>query len=156
MSVKLEHRLGIKAPGHVVWEILADLPTWREWNPLYPEAKGVIGFGERLTLKVAIEGLAPRTIQPTILDWAPDEAIHWKLSAMGGLVTSIRYLEIEKMHDEGCIFSNGELFDGFLGPSVAKRLKWKLRGAFEAFGEALRDRAEARWRERAGAPTLGA
>jgi hypothetical protein len=153
MSVKLEHRLGIKAPAHLVWEIISDLSTWRDWNPLYPQAKGVIGFGERLTLEVSIEGMAPRTIQPTILDWAPDEAIHWKLSAMGGLVTSIRYLEIEKMHDEGCIFSNGELFDGLLGPSVAKRLKWKIRAGFAALGEALRDRAEARWRERAGAPT---
>jgi hypothetical protein len=153
MSVKLEHRLGIRAPAHLVWESLADLSTWREWNPLYPQAKGVVGFGERLTLCVAIEGLAPRTIQPTILDWAPDEAIHWKLSTMGGLVTSIRYLEIDKMHDEGCIFSNGELFDGLLGPTVAKRIKWKLRAGFAALGEALRDRAEARWRSSHGEPT---
>jgi hypothetical protein len=153
MSVKHEHRLGIQAPADVVWDILFDLTAWHEWNPLYPTAKGVVGFGERLTLTLALENSQPRTINPVVLDWAPDEAIHWRLSMVGGLVTSVRYLEIEKMHDAGCIFSNGELFDGLLGGVVAKRMKWPIRRGFAAMGEALRDRAEARWRASAGAPT---
>jgi len=153
MSVKLEHRLGIQAPVHTVWEILADLPSWHEWNPLYTEAKGVIGFGELLTLTLVLPKSAPRVIQPRIVDWTPNEAIHWNLKAMGGLVSTIRYLELEKLHDEGCIFSNGELFQGLLGPSVARRIKWPVREGFAAMGEALRDRAEARWREAVGKPT---
>ncbi len=153
MSVKLEHRLGIQAPAHVVWEVISDLSTWREWNPLYPEAKGVIGFGEQLTLTLAPPGGKPRIIRPVVLDWAPDEAIHWRLSTMAGLMTSIRYLEIEKMHDTGCIFSNGELFDGLLASAIGRRAKRRIRAGFAAMGEAVRDRAEARWRQAGGEPT---
>src|SRR4051812_6314521 len=86
MRFKLEHRLGIKAPAEVVWEILADLPAWKDWNPLYPEARGVVGFGELLTLTLALPEQKPQVIRPRILDWAPNEAIHWKLSMMAGLV----------------------------------------------------------------------
>jgi hypothetical protein len=89
MSVKTEHRLGIQAPAHVIWEILTDVPTWSEWNPLYPEARGVIGYGERLTLTEASPHRRPHTIRPVVLDWTPDEAIHWRLSLMGGLRSSI-------------------------------------------------------------------
>jgi hypothetical protein len=153
MRVKLEHRLGIKAPAHVVWEIISDLSAWHEWNPLYPQAKGVVGFGELLTLTLALPGRKPSVIKPRVLDWAPDEAIHWKLSALLGLVDTTRYLEIEKMSETGCIFSNGEIFDGLLGPTVARNMKRPIRAGFAAMGEALRDRAEARWRAAGGAPT---
>jgi hypothetical protein len=153
MKPKLEHRLGVKAPAHVIWEILADIPAWPEWCPLYPEAKGVVGFGERLTLTEALPARARRTIRPVILDWAPDEAIHWRGSRLGGLVTTIRYLEIEKMHEAGCIFSNGEVYQGLVAGMFAKRAKRGVRAGFVALGEALRDRAEARWRERAGVTT---
>lgn len=153
MRVKLEHRLGIKAPAHVVWAIISDLATWHEWNPLYPEAKGVIGFGERLTLTLALPGRKPGVIHPRVLDWAPDEAIHWKLSMLLGLVDTTRYLEIEKMSETGCIFSNGEIFDGLLGPTVGRAMRRPIRAGFAAMGEAVRDRAEARWRD-AGADTI--
>lgn len=153
MRVKLEHRLGIKAPASVVWEIISDLPAWPEWNPIYPEAQGVIGFGEALTLTLALPGRKASVIRPRVLDWAPDEAIHWKLSMLMGLVDTTRYLEIEKMSETGCIFSNGEIFDGVLGPRIARAMRRSIREGFAAMGEAVRDRAEARWREAAGAPT---
>jgi hypothetical protein len=153
MSVKLEHRLGVKAPANVVWEIISDLSSWREWNPLYPEAEGVVAYGERLTLTLAVPGAKPRVIRPAILDWAPDEAIHWRLSMLGGLVATTRYLEIETMSETGCIFSNGEIFTGLLGPTVARQVRRPIRAGFAALGEAVRERAEARWRERSGEPT---
>jgi hypothetical protein len=153
MTVKLEHRLGIKAPADVIWEIISDISTWPAWNPLYPEAQGVVGYGERLTLTLALPGAKPRIIRPAILDWAPDEAIHWRLSMVGGLVATTRYLEIEKMSDTGCIFSNGEIFSGLLGPAVGRQMRRPIRAGFAALGEAVRDQAEARWRERAGEPT---
>jgi hypothetical protein len=153
MTVKLEHRLGVQAPAHVVWAVISDLSTWNQWNPIYPEAQGVIAYGERLTLTLALPGRPRQTIRPSVLDWAPDEAIHWKLSMLGGLVSTVRYLEIEKMHEAGCIFSNGEVFSGLLGPMVARRMRRTIRAGFAAMGEALCDRAEACWREAGGAPT---
>jgi hypothetical protein len=148
--MKIEHQIGIAAPAEVIWAVISDLPSWSEWNPLYPEAKGVIGFGELLTLTVAIPGQERRVIQPRIVDWTPDEAIHWTLSAVGGLVKSIRYLEIETLGPTNCIFNNGEIFSGLLGPRAVKPMRRALRQGFTEMGEAVAARSEALWRERQG------
>lgn len=148
MPVKLEHRLGVRAPAEVVWEILADVGGWPAWTGMYPQASGRIGYGERLALTVALPGQPLAQIEARIHDWGPNEAIHWRWSTWGGLVSTIRYLEIEAMSEEGCIFSNGELFRGPLGVRYAARVAKPLRRAFQDLGEAIRDRAEALWRER--------
>jgi hypothetical protein len=148
MSVKIEHQTGVKAPASVVWEIVHDLESWADWNPLYTEASGVIRIGEKLKLTLALPDQEPRELEATVIDWTPDEAIHWKTRHVGGLVKTIRYLEIEAKSETGCIFSNGEIFAGLLGPRVAKQLRPSLRKGFTALGEAVRALAEARWQSR--------
>ncbi len=153
MAIKIEHRIGIAAPAEVIWEVLADIPGWTQWNPIYPKAAGKVGYGESLSLTVALPGRAHRQIEAPILDWTPNEAIHWRLTALGGFVQTIRYLEIEKYSEVGCAFSNGEVFAGLAGPYVARNQRRSLKRGFAALGEALKDRAEALWRERGGEAT---
>ena len=147
-STHVEHRVGVKAPASVVWDIVYDIDRWREWNPLYREVSGRIAFGETLRLRLTLPNQPERELLATVLDWAPNEAIHWRTSLAGGLVRTIRYLEIEAMSDTGCIFSNGEIFRGMLSGPVLRRLRASLKSGFEALGEAVRDRAESIWRER--------
>ena len=153
MSVKLEHRLGVRAPAETIWAVIADIDRWPEWNPLYPRAAGVIRIGAPLELELALDGQSPRAIRPVIKDWVPNEQLHWRLSMVGGLVRSTRYIEIEQLVDNACIFSNGELFEGLLGPSMARRLRGPIRAGFAAMGEAVKARAEAAWRPDAGETT---
>jgi hypothetical protein len=148
-SVKIEHRIGVKAPAGVVWEILADVPGWTRWSKLYTRASGVIGFGERLKLEVATPGLPPLAIEPVVFEWEPHQLVHWKLTSLGGLLESVRFFEIDALSESGCIFSNGEMFGGLLGPSRrAMKQRGALRQGFTALGESMRDKAEALWRER--------
>jgi len=150
---KIEHRIGIQAPADVIWEILADIRGWPAWNPLYVQAEGDLRIGETLALTVAIPGEAHRAIRPVIVDWVPRDQIHWQLSMMGGLMRSVRYLELEILGETSVIFSNGEIFAGLLGPTVANAKRRAIRKGFTALGEALAARAEAAWRERSASPT---
>ncbi|MGA0602527.1 SRPBCC family protein [Caulobacter sp. KR2-114] len=151
--VKIEHRLGIAAPAHEIWKLVGDLPGWKHWNPLYTSAEGTLGFGAPLTLTLALPGRKPQVIRPIVESWTPDELIHWRLSMLGGMVRSVRYIEIEKLTDTGCIFSNGEIFDGLLGPTVARSMRGTIRSGFAAMGEAVKARVEAAWQGREGQPT---
>ena len=144
MPLKLEHRLGVQAPAQIIWESLSDLSTWAEWNPLYPKAEGAIRIGEVLTLELALPGQPVQTIQPRVLDWAPEDHIHWRLTMFRGLVNSVRYLEIEVLNDAACIVSNGEIFSGLLSPLVRTQRR-AIRQGFTAMGEAIKARAEARY-----------
>jgi hypothetical protein len=139
----------------VVWDVVHDLDRWREWNPLYPEVSGRIAFGETLKLKLALPDQPERELLATVMDWTPNEALHWRTSHLGGLMRTVRYLEIEAMTETGCIFSNGEVFSGLLSGSVVRQLRPSLKQGFAALGEAVRHRAEALWREQASATTLG-
>ena len=142
MRTKIEHRIGVRASAEAVWRVLADIEAWPKWNPLYPKAAGVIRIGAQLDLEVVLPGHAPRAIQPTIVDWIPNEQLLWRLRLAGGLMKTTRYFEIEELTPDSCIFSNGEMFDGLLGPTLAKRLRRSLREGFRAMGEAVKSLAE--------------
>lgn len=143
MAIKIEHRIGIAAPAEVIWEILADVPGWEVWNPLYTKASGVIRIGEALVLTQALPGQKPEVIRPRVIDWVPYEQLHWANAAGGGLVKTLRYIEIEKLSEEGCIFSNGEFFSGMLSPLVVNMMRHPIKNGFAALGEAMKLRAEA-------------
>lgn len=143
MPLKLEYRTGVRAPAEAIWRVLSDIEGWPRWNPLYTKAAGVIRIGAQLDLEVTLRGQAPRAIRPVIVDWVPNEQLHWRLSIAGGLVKSTRYFEIEELTPEASIFSNGEMFTGFMGPTVAKRLRGPIRDGFRDMGEALKILAEA-------------
>ncbi|HEY1750885.1 MAG TPA: SRPBCC domain-containing protein [Caulobacteraceae bacterium] len=146
LPIKIEHRIGIQTPAAPVWELISDINRWSAWNPLYPKASGVIQFGERLDLEVALPGQKPRAIRPVIQDWTPGDQIIWSLSLLGGLLRSTRYLEIETLDNGNCIFSNGEIFEGPLLGLIGRKQRRAIKAGFTALGETVRDRVEAAWK----------
>jgi hypothetical protein len=131
MRFKVEHRVGVPASSRAIWDVLSDLPRWKEWNTVYPEIHGLLRIQQKLAIGEAFPGQPDRVIRPLVVDWVPNEQILWSLSEMGGFVKRIRYIEIEHLNDEdsNCILSNGEVYDGMLGPMVGKaRRKWLRKG----------------------------
>jgi hypothetical protein len=133
MVFKIEHRVGVSASSKAVWDVLSDLSRWSEWNSVYPEVHGLLRIQQKLAIGEAFPGQPDRVIRPTVVDWVPNEQILWALSEMNGLVKRIRYIEIDHLRDQdqGCILSNGEVYDGWLGPRVGKTRRQWLRKGFE-------------------------
>jgi hypothetical protein len=147
-GLKIEHRVGIQAPAEVIWEVISDLKSWDQWNPLYPKASGEIHIGAELDVTLALPGQEPQQIKPTVLEWVPNEQLHWQLKMIGGLVRTIRFIEIEALAKDGCIVSNGEIIGGLIGPRLGKRMGRTIYRAFVAMDEALKARAESLWQAR--------
>ena len=103
----------------------------------------------RRDVTVAVPGEKPQTIHPVVLEWVPNEQLHWKVTALGGLVKTVRYIEIEQLAERSCVVSNGEIFGGLLGPNVTRRLGGRIYKGLLQMSEALKAEAEARWKERA-------
>ena len=72
--ITVEHRLGVQAPAHEIWKVIGDLPSWKDWNPLYTSVEGSLGFGAPLKLTVAIPGRKPQVITPIVESWTPEAA----------------------------------------------------------------------------------
>lgn len=147
-GVRVEDRIGVQAPAEVIWEIVYDIGRWEEWNPTYVKAEGQIRIGDTLALTLALPGQAQQVIRPKVLDWVPNEQLHWQLSMLGGLIRTLRYIEISPLSETGCIVDNGELFSGLMGPSLGKRVGRSVRQGFQAMNAALKERAEAEWAKR--------
>lgn len=149
---RVEDRIGIQAPASVIWGIVHDLPGWADWNPTYPEARGTVRIGEVLAVKLALPGQAVQDLKPRVLEWVPDEQLHWRLTLMGGLIRTLRYVEIASLGPENCVVDNGEIFGGLMGPSLGRRMGRTIQRGFKAMNEALKERAEAEYAGRAPAP----
>jgi hypothetical protein len=144
-GLRIEHRVGIQAPAEVIWEVISDLKSWEQWCVLYPKASGEIRIGSVLDITLALPGQAEQQIKPTVMEWVPNEQLHWKLTLLGGLVRTIRYFEIESLAEASCIVSNGEYIGGLMGPRLGKRMSRNIYRAFVEMNEALKARAEALW-----------
>lgn len=153
MSIKIEHRIGIRAPADTIWELIYDVASWPQWNPLYSHAEGQVRIGGKLKLVHGLPVPGPTVIEPTVLDWVPLEQLHWRRALASGFIKTIRYVEIEALTETGCIVSNGELFEGSLVPFVLRGKGGTIRRAFAAMNEALKEAAEARWQAQVGATT---
>ena len=142
MSIRIEHRIGVAASSERIWEIIADLERWSEWNELHVGVTGQIAYGGGLTLTEALPGEPPRTTTVTVPDWTPEMQLVWR-DKRGFLSKSTRYFEIEALSATGCILANGEIFDGMIGEDWAIKRRRKFRDAFEAINRAIKARAEA-------------
>jgi hypothetical protein len=151
-QVRIEHRLGVAAPAEVIWEVVSNLEGWSAWNPSYSAASGRLSIGAPLSLDATWPGVHPRRHEGTIVDWVPHTQLLWREKA-GFMASSLRYIEIDELSDHGCILASGEILDGWGVRYLSGKRRSSAYRAFEAMDEAIKDRAEALWRERSKAPT---
>jgi hypothetical protein len=147
-DIVIEARVGIQAPAEIIWEVLGDVEGWPAWNPTYTKAKGTLGYGRPIELTLALPDQPPREIVATITEWVPDKQLLWTSVMMGGWVKTSRFIEIDSLTDKACIVANGEGLDGMLSGRAARKYGNAMYAGFDAMGLALKERAEALWRER--------
>ena len=143
MRFQIEHRIGVQSPASAVWRHLGDFTAWPEWNPMYPKASGRLQIGAPLSLDEVVPGSRSEAITASVVDWVPEAQIVWTRKMWGGMVQRTRYFEIQALTEQGCVFSNGELFEGFAARFIPRRVRRALRNGFTGVGESLKARSEA-------------
>lgn len=145
---KLTTEIMIEAPAAVVWEILADLDRYEEWNPFIVSAQGDVTEGSRLRNDMQLSGGRTTTIKPTVTSVEPGRYFEW-LGHLGvrGLFDGRHQFKLEAV-GEGTRFIQSEEFTGILVPLFAKMLDGGTRAGFEAMNQEIKKRAEKALAER--------
>jgi hypothetical protein len=134
--------IGIGRPAAAVWDILADIDRWPEWNP-FAKARGRLAVGERLEVEIRPPGRKAMTFRPTVVKLDRGVELRW-LGHLGvpGILDGEHGFRIEPEGVQSCRFAQFEAFKGVL----ARPLLWlagdATRHGFVAMNEALKARAE--------------
>jgi hypothetical protein len=150
-GARIENRIGVHAPADTIWSLIYNLEGWADWNPMYPRAEGSVGIGRQVSMTRAIGGKTEE-LQPTILEWVPNDQLHFRSATGGGFVKTIHFLEIEVLGPESCIVSVGELVSGLMAPAQLRAGGRDIQRALKAMNLALKERAEALWRTQQQGP----
>lgn len=123
MGRDIQTEIDIDAPPEAVWEILTNLESYADWNPLITSSSGVVGVGEKLTNRFEPpEGRAMTfTVEVTAVD--PTQEFHWngRLLGIPGLFEGRHRFELEASPD-GTRLKHSEAFSGLVAPLITARV----------------------------------
>lgn len=142
------HRITIEAPPELVWDFIADFEGWKGWNPLYQNTSGHAEEGEQIRFVVHLAGMKPQKAKAQVSRVRQNELLEYGISGLGGLLKTMRFVEIHELSPTRCRVVNGEIMGGPLGRLVSRSLGKKVSQGLKGMNEALKFVAERKWRER--------
>jgi hypothetical protein len=135
--------IGIGAPAATVWDILAAIDKWPEWNP-FARVSGRLQVGERLVVEIRPPGKSPMMFRPTVVKLEPGRELRW-LGHLGvpGIFDGEHGFRVMPQDAGRCRFEQFESFRGLLAGPILWKVEASTRAGFEVMNRMLKRRAEA-------------
>ncbi|NPV60852.1 MAG: SRPBCC domain-containing protein [Actinobacteria bacterium] len=140
---KMETCIEIDATPERVWEVLADLSSFPQWNPMIRQASGELRDGARLKVRFEPEGRKGRTFRPRLTVVDPGRELRWTgWPRLPGVFDMDHYWIIEEIPEGKSRLRHGASVSGLIAPLAGKALLRSAREPFEAMNRAHKLRAE--------------
>ncbi|MEF9915465.1 SRPBCC domain-containing protein [Streptomyces sp. P5-A9] len=140
--MSLSTSITIDASAADVWRILAALHDYRDWNPYYRSAEGVVAEGEVITLHAVLPGGQAATSRCRIVRVSPDSELRWtsRLKVPGLMDTEHCFRLVGNAAGQ-TVLEQHETLRGALVP-VTGGVVNQIKKGCTAMGEALKKHAE--------------
>jgi hypothetical protein len=133
----------IDAPAERIFDILADLKSYPEWNPFTPRVESTLRPGDAVHLYVRLRGerlshrveYVTRNERPARLSWGT------KIGA-GFLLRAERCQSLTPIGARRTRFVNEDVLEGWLASLVMLLFGRDMQRGFESVARALKQRAE--------------
>jgi hypothetical protein len=140
---ELHSDIEIDAPEEVVWQVLADLDRYAEWNPFMRRASGRLQEGEQIEVYLKPPKGMGMTIKPKLLKVESRRELRWLGHLVfPGLFDGEHIFIIEPRAEGGVSFVQREQFRGILAPLMLRWIGENTLAGFKAMNEALKAEAE--------------
>ena len=131
----------IAATPQQVWEVLADLDAYRDWNSFIRSASGQVAVGSRLTLRMVPANGRAFTMHPRLLEVQPAVLLRWiGRLIVPGIFDGTHRFSLEDLGGHTRL-TQSETFRGALVPFTGKNIA-KTESDFRALNQALKQRVE--------------
>ena len=133
MPLHLETSILLPYSAEKVWEVLADFPSYPEWNPFVTKISGPQEEGRKLSITAG--GM---DFTPTLLQFSPGVELRWLGSFLfRGIFDGEHYFRLTPQADGQTLLEHGEHFRGLLLPVFKAQLLDKTKAGFNAMNEAV-------------------
>jgi len=135
--------ININAPVEIIWDVLMDFSSYRDWNPFITRIEGTPVVGNKLSTTISPKGKKPMDFTPTVLVNSQNEEFRWAGHLlMKGIFDGEHYFKLESIDENTTRFIHGENFSGlFVGPLFGMLEESTIKG-FEDMNKALKVQAE--------------
>lgn len=140
-DTRIDKRAGVKATSDQIWQLISDLPSWNDWNPIDTDVEGAIAYGGELTMTESFPDMIERRAIGRVAEWQPYSRLVWT-EKRGFLFATVRYIGIEELDKGNCIVTSGIRFVGLRGELYMDKHRARIRSGQEAIVEALKAAAE--------------
>ena len=148
MGFVIDEEIEVKAPAEVVWEVISDLPRYKEWNPFCLEASSTLKPGDPIRMKVNLTG-KPQDVEEVIREVVPGRRFAYSMKPMmNTALTSLRSHDVASRGAAAASYRSHFELNGWMRHVVLALFKAKLENGFSAMTRAVGQRAERLWAER--------
>lgn len=141
---RFEHKLVINASASVIWSVISKVNEWKNWSVLYPEASGELIQDSILNLIIHIPGTKKVKATALVEKVEVERLLIFKsiTKVPGALMNGVRYFKIERIDEECCAVTDGEVVGGLLGIASAHVITKELFKGLQLMNEGLKEQAE--------------
>lgn len=131
--------IDIAASPKVVWEILTDFESYKDWNPFLTSVEGEFVVGNKIRINAG--GMK---FQPILLAFEQEQELRWLGSLFfKGIFDGEHSFQIIDNGDGTSTLKHEEQFNGILVGWLSKKIDHEVKHSFEAMNQKLKERAEA-------------
>ena len=142
MSFVIDKTLEIDAPAEVVWNVITDLPRYREWNPFVVDAKSTLKPGDPIDMQVKLRD-KPQFQSEVITEFNPGKGFAYRMKPMPlGALRSLRSHAVEPLGPGRSRYVSHFEIDGWLQFLVLALFREALQRGFEGMSQGIKARAE--------------
>jgi hypothetical protein len=140
---ELVTEIDIDATAESVWEVLTDLASYPQWNPMIRRASGELEPGARLKVRFEPDGSRGHTFRPKLLVVDPNRELRWLgWPRFPKLFDTEHYWIIEEKPEGKARLVHGNIVFGLMAPLAGKAQERTSRRPFEDMNRAHKQRAE--------------
>lgn len=139
---ELRHEAVVQAPVERVWEVLADVGSWPDWNPTLLRCSGPLVAGSDVTMKLQLGPLVIPMRQRLVTVDAPRRLV-WVTRQVPRLFEVERSFELKPLADGSTHLSQLEVGSTWLAAKVVPILERPIEEGYRRLAEALASRVAA-------------
>ena len=140
----IDTEIEIDASAEKVWQVFNDFDSYPDWNPYVKSLTGDVAVGNKIAVRLDPPGGMAMTIKPKVKGYQQGRELRW-LGHLGfsGVFDGHHQFKIESLEGGKTRLTQREDFSGFLVRPMMRFIQNSTQAGFEAFNQALKERAEA-------------